>query len=378
VAGTGTNVALWTTGHGGKIILVSAEETGYEAFAGSHVAVYDQELKVIKKVPFGNPGELGAVPLHHRDPALSVTSKYAIAGWQDKQAEGNFSAWPFYLSIYELEGDKAGHIPVSGDSGLGIGNLVAFAAHEDHIIIGGSTGTGVYRIDASGAAISLTALDSRQTPGAHWMLDNQKYVLEPTGGNGAVRVWKWNGSSAPTVVGSANVGASSGNVQAIAFDNENADIAYIFGRVATGETPNAGEVYRVNLIDAQPAKLFKIPSYQNGGALSGIWTIQVESHAADTYYILGGTVAGITEDTTHPDRHGVLVLKNPPSDGSEITDQYVDQTRSLLDFPTVVRTMKAFKNSSHDIVYAAKNYSAGGANFADSAYKLRLIEVNDD
>ncbi|MDR2535192.1 MAG: hypothetical protein LBD29_04060, partial [Treponema sp.] len=275
-----------------------------------------------------------------------------------------------------LAGDKAGHIPVSGDAGLGIGNLVAFAAQGDHIIIGGSTGTKVFRINASGTAITLEPTGSAQNPGAHWMLNNQSYVLESTASNGQVRIWKWNAGGTPTVTGNANVGAASGNVQAVSFDQEDPAQAYIFGRVTTGDAPNAGEVYRVNLANAQTTKLFKIPGYQGGGALSGIWTIQVESHGSDTYYILGGTVAGIPEDPTHPNRHGVLVLKNPPATCGEINDSSVEM--ALLDFPTAVRTMKAFKNSSHDIVYAAKNYTAGGANFAATEYKLRLIEVNND
>lgn len=209
----GDNVALWTTGHNGNIIMVAAEETGYEAFTGHHLVVYDQDLRVIKKVPFGDPKGLTpgeAVPIHHRDPLLSVTDKYAIAGWQDKQAEGNFSAWPFFVSIYELVGDKVGHILVSGDNGLGIGNLVAFAAQGDHIIIGGSAGTKVFRINPAGTGITLEPTGSAQTPGAHWMLDNQSYVLESTAGNGQVRIWKWNAGGEPTVTDNANVGAATG------------------------------------------------------------------------------------------------------------------------------------------------------------------------
>jgi hypothetical protein len=362
--------------------MVTAEETGYEAFAGHHVVVYDQNLTLLKKVPLGNPTGLNpgvAVPIHHRDPLLAVTSKYAIAGWQDQQAEGSFAAWPFFISIYSLTENKAGHIFVyqsdSDDAGLGIGSLVALTSQGDYIIVGGSTGTKVFRISDSGAISLEEIADLAQTDrGTHWMKDNQSYVLESTAGNGEVRVWKWNGSSAPSVVGSANIGAASGNVQAISFDNETPDTAYAFGRVAD---QNAGDVYRVNLTDASASKLFKLPGYEGGGPLTGIWTIEVETHEDDTYYVLGGTIAGKADDLSNfPNRNGVLVIKNPPTNGSEINDSFV--SASLLDFPTAVRTMKTFKIGGHDIVYAAKNYTAGGASFAESDYRLRLIAVNED
>jgi hypothetical protein len=383
VADNGDNVAIWTTGHDGKIIMVTAEETGYEAFAGHHVVVYDRNLTLVKKVPLGNPSGLNpgvAVPIHHRDPLLAVTSKYAIAGWQDKQAEGSFGACPFFISIYSLTEDKAGHIFVyqndSADAGLGIGSLVALAAQGDYVIIGGSTGTKVFRISDSGANISLEEVSglAQADRGAHWMKDNQSYVLESTAGNGEVRVWKWNDASEPSVVGSANIGATSGNVQAISFDNEKPDTAYAFGKVAD---QNAGDVYRINLGDAAATKLFKLPGYEGGGPLTGIWTIEVETHEDDTYYVLGGTVAGKADDLANfPNRNGVLVVKNPPTSGSEIDDSFV--AASLLDFPTAVRTMKTFKIADHDIVYVAKNYTAAGAGFAESDYRLRLIAVNED
>jgi hypothetical protein len=204
------------------------------------------------------------------------------------------------------------------------------------------------------------------------MRDNQMYVMYSTAGNGQIRVWKWNGANPPSVVGSANVGATSGNVQAMSFDNGNPDQAYIFGRVADA---NEGEVYEVNLTNAAATKLFKLPRYEADKPLTGIWTIQVESFDSDRYFIFGGSVFAPPRGQTGESKHGVFVVKNPPSDGSAITSTTMFQT--LVEFPTAVRTMKSFLVNAHDIVYAAKNYT-DGANYHQTDYKLRLIEVKDD
>jgi hypothetical protein len=64
---------------------------------------------------------------------------------------------------------------------------------------------------------------------------------------------------------------------------------------------NAGNVYRINLANAQVLKLFTIPEAVAGGALTGMWTIQVESAGADTWYIAGGAIG-----TAPNDKNGVL------------------------------------------------------------------------
>jgi hypothetical protein len=192
-----------------------------------------------------------------------------------------------------------------------------------------------------------------QTPGSHWIQNNGKYVLESVEGNGTVRVWKWNGSNAPSLAGVVTADATSGSVQAVSFDNENQEQAYLLGKVANA---NAGNVYRIDLAAAQAVKLFTIPGFEGGGALTGMWTIQVESDGADTWYIMSGTVAGT------PERNGVLVIKNPPTDGSVIDDSLI--AASLLDFPTPARSMKAFKSSGR-IVYVTKNHPSRNY-FADS------------
>jgi hypothetical protein len=275
---------------------------------------------------------------------------------------------PNFISIYSLEDGKAGHIPISGDTVLNIGNLTGFAAQGDYIIAGGNAGTKVLKIDPSGPSINTAVVDAvpPQTPGSHWIQDNRKYVLESVEGNGTVRVWKWNEAAAPSLVGVVSADAASGSVQAVSFDNENPDHAYLLGKVAD---VNAGTVYRINLATAQAVKLFTIPDSAAGGVLTGMWTIQVESSGPDTWYILGGTVGAAPDD-----KNGVLVIKNPPTEGGSISPAHIRS--GLLDFPTPVRSMKAFK-SGGAIVYAAKNHMS--RNYPGlSRYMLRVMPVNGD
>ncbi|MDR0401330.1 MAG: hypothetical protein LBH51_10390, partial [Treponema sp.] len=210
VGGTGRNAAMWAAGSGGEIILVEADELGRQDYTGYNIIVYDQDLRIIQSFPYGNQAGLAeahrARPLNHREPIIALTDKYAIAGWQDKSPVDSDPA-PNFISIYAREDGKAGHIPVSGDTvHLNIGNLTGLAAQGDYIILGGSAGTRVLRIDPSGTSIAAAVVDSipPQTPGSHWIQDNRNYVLESVEGNGAVRVWKWNGADAPSLTGVVN------------------------------------------------------------------------------------------------------------------------------------------------------------------------------
>ncbi|MDR2303443.1 MAG: hypothetical protein LBE10_02505 [Treponema sp.] len=372
VGGSGRNAAMWAAGNDGHIVLVEADELGRQDYTGYNIVIYDQDLRLIQSFPYGNQIGLAeahrARPVNHREPILALTDKYAIAGWQDKPPVDTEPA-PNFISIYSREDGKAGHIPVSGDTiNLNIGNLTSFAAQGDYIIVGGSKGTKVLRIDPSGATISTVVVDSVpvQTPGSHWIQDNRKYILESVEGNGTVRVWKWNGANAPSLVGVVTADAASGSVQALSFDNENEDRAYLLGKVADA---NAGNVYRINLANAQAVKLFTIPEAAAGGVLTGMWTIQVESSGADTWYIAGGAIG-----TAPNDKNGVLVIQNPPADGGSITAAHLSS--SLLDFPTPVRSMKTFK-SSGTIVYVTKNHMSRNYPLF-SRYMLRAMNVNGD
>ena len=374
VAGSGRNVAMWAPGPDGRIILVEADELGRGDYTGYRIVIYDRDLNFITSFPYGNQIGLAeahrARPLNHREPILALTDKYAIAGWEDKSPviSDPLPPAPNYISIYALADRKFGHIPISGDTtNLNIGNLTGFAAQGDYIIVGGSTGTKVLSINTSGQSITATVVGAiaAQTPGSHWVQNNGKYVLESVEGNGTVRVWKWNGTDAPSLTGVVSVTATTGSVQAVSFNNENPEQAYLLGKVAGA---NAGNVYRINLASAAPVLLFNVPGFEGGGPLTGMWTIQSESEGTDTWYIMSGAVAGT------PERYGALVIKNPPVDGSAINANMV--SASLLDFPTPARSMKAFK-SSGKIVYTTKNHPSRNY-FADSRYMLRVMRVNSN
>ncbi|MDR0663456.1 MAG: hypothetical protein LBF80_05185, partial [Spirochaetaceae bacterium] len=366
VAGTGRNVAMWAAGPNRRIVLVEADEVDRANYTGYNIIVYDEDLSPVASFPYGNRLGLAeghrARPLNHREPIVALTDKYAFAGWEDKSPVAADPA-PNFIGVYSIADGKSGHIPISGDAGnLNIGNLTGFAAQGDYIIAGGSAGTKVLKINASAQTITAAVVGSvaAQTPGSHWIQDNGKYVLESVEGNGTVRIWKWNGGDAPSLVDVVTVDATSGSVQAVSFDNENQERAYLLGKVANA---NAGNVYRINLATAQAVKLFNVPGFEGGGALTGMWTIQVETDGADTWYIMSGNVAGT------PERNGVLVIKNPPTDGGTIDDSII--SASLLDFPTPARSMKAFKGSGR-IVYVTKNHPSRNY-FADSRYMLRVM-----
>jgi hypothetical protein len=372
VAGTGRNVAMWAADPDGRIVLVEADEVARANYTGYNIVVYDRDLQLIARFPYGNRLGLAeghrARPLNHREPIIALTDKYAVAGWEDKSPVAADPA-PNFIGVYALADGKTGHIPISDDTvNLNIGSLTGFAAQGDYIIAGGNAGTAVLSINAQGQTITAALVRSVpvQTPGSHWIQDNGHYVLESVEGDGTVRVWKWNGDAAPSLTGVVTVDATSGNVQAVSFDNENWEQAYLLGKV---ENANAGNVYRINLAAAQAVKLFNIPGFEGGGALTGMWTIQVESDGTDTWYIMSGAIAGT------PERNGILVIKNPPTDGGIIDGSMV--SASLLDFPTPVRSMKSFKSpvGSGRIVYVAKNHPSRNY-FADSHYMLRVMQVN--
>jgi hypothetical protein len=95
----------------------------------------------------------------------------------------------------------------------------------------------------------------------------------------------------------------------------------------------------------------------------------------DTYAIAGWQdKSPVDADPAPNDKNGVLVIKNPPTDGSDITAAHLSS--SLLDFPTPVRSMKTFK-SSGTIVYVTKNHMSRNYPLL-SRYMLRAMKVNDN
>jgi WD40 repeat protein len=402
----GGNVAVITAG-GGKIGIIQAVEHGYEAFAGSYTKIYDaQSLALLKTISLAPPAADGRIvePLHHRDPSLAITDKYAVVLTED---DGFFASGGAqqYVSVYDIAGSKgASHTNAfSGNAGeprgdakgdLGVGTLMGAAVNGDYIILGGSAGTAVFKIDAGGDSLSISKVEgSADTVGNHWFKDNGAYVLESKSNTGTVKVWKWNGASVPTAVGTVDVnGNNTGSVQALCFDPDNPARAYFYQKVA-----DAGNVYSVDLSNAELPKtlLFKFPkvviqvSGRGGSAYyecvltNGLWTIEVQKDSTDTYYVFSGSYSYTPAGGSATTVGSVLTVKNP-ANGTTIGGTYTDSSTATLDpkvaeerfsapYGTAVRTLKTFKSSSGDIYFAAKNYTASGA---ASNYKLVLEQVN--
>jgi WD40 repeat protein len=405
----GGNVAVITASGGdkGKIGLIQAVEHGYEAFAGAYTKIYDADsLALLKTIPLAPPDAEGRIvePLHHRDPSLSLTDNYAVVLTEDDGFFAGGSAQQ-YISVYDIAGVKeASHTrayagnPGGANGGsnpdLGVGTLMGAVVNGDYIILGGSAGTAVFKIDADEDSLAISKVEgSADTVGNHWFKDNGVYVLESKSNTGTVKVWKWNGGDAPTAVGTVDVnGNNSGSVQALCFDPDNPAAAYFYQKAGTG----TGNVYSVDLSGSALTKttLFSFPNvviqvlgrgtsdfYQCG--LTGLWTIEKQSGGGDTYFAFSGgysyTPAGGSAVTVG----GVLTVKNPPADGSVIGGSYTSSSAAELDsriteerfaapYGTAVRTLKTFKNTGGDIYFAAKNYTANGVSY----YKLVLEQIN--
>jgi hypothetical protein len=335
----GSNVAVIAADTGGsKIGIIQAVERGYETFAGSYTKIYDAAtLALLKTFPLAPPAAEGRIiePLHHRDPSLSLTDKYAVALTED---DGYFASGGAqqYVSVYDIAGNKEVHLNAfqgapgatrgAASTVLGVGTLMGAVVHGDYIILGGNTGTAVFRIDASGSALTISKVEgSSDTVGNHWFKDNGVYVLESKSNTGMVKVWKWNASgAAPTEVGTIDVYGVAGSVQALSFDPGNTAKAYFFNKAAaSGEY---GAVYSVDLSASELPKttLFSFPrvviqiSGRAGSAyyqceMSGMWTIEKQSAGADDYYVFSGSYSYTPANGSLTTLGGVFTVKNPPT-----------------------------------------------------------------
>ncbi|MDR1909539.1 MAG: hypothetical protein LBQ35_06455 [Spirochaetaceae bacterium] len=392
----GGNVAVITAG-GGRIALIQAVEHGYETFAGQYTRVYDAgNLALVKTIPLAPPEAEGRVvePLHHRDPSLAISDRYVAVATED---DGFFSSGGAqqYLNIYEIGGSGSSPtLPIYGGASGGargssaIGALMGVAINGDYLLVGGSTGTAVYKIDSG---LELTQVAASDGVGNHWFKDNGVYVLESKSNTGTVKVWKWNGGEAPTALGTIDVNETgSGSVQALAFDADDPAKAYFYAKV-TG-----GNVYSVNLAAASLTKTleFSFPnavitiSGRGGSAsyevplITGLWTIEKQSTGGHDYYVFSGSYSYTPAGGAAVTNGAVFIITDPPR-GANIANQG-DATTPVADsrvtvegftapWGTAVRTLKTFKSSSGDIYFAAKNYTASGA---ASNYKLVLKQIN--
>jgi hypothetical protein len=391
----GSNVAVITaTLNGSKIGIIQGTEIGYEAYEGEYIKIYDaNNLSLLKEFPLAPPaaGDLTAEPLHHRDPSLAISDKYAVAATEIDGFFSDTDSVQQYISIYDIAGDKAAsHLPVySGEAGGArgsseIGALMGITVNGDYVLAGGSTGTVVYKI---GDNLALTKAAESDGIGNHWFKDNGSYVLESKSNTGTVKIWQWNGAEAPTAVTTVDINGvnvtpteGGGSIQALCFDPDNSTVAYVYckaarsgstGRGTVGPSPNAGNVYKLDLSSGTPTVLFNFEEY-NGKSLTGLWTIEKQSSGTDTYYVFSGSY----NDDQNNIVGCVLTVKNPDS-GEIIPANSPKVTAELFDTPynTAVRTLKTFK-TGNGVYFAAKNYTSGGANWNVSSYKF-VVEMLD-
>ena len=403
----GSNAAVIKAG-GGRIGVIQAVEHGYEAFAGSYIKIYDAaSLGLLRTFPLAPPAAAGrrVEPLHHRDPSLALGDNYAVVLTED---DGFFTGGgpQQYVSVYDIAGDKgASHTPAFSGAGggprgaanpaLGIGVLMGALVNGDYLLLGWSSGTAVFRIDAGGAELAITRLTDSDGQGNHWFKDNGAYVLESKSGSGTVKVWKWGG--VPRALGTVDInGNNSGNVQALCFDPDSPALAYFYCKAAASAagsvpaSPNSGNVYSVDLEaeTLRPVLRFKFPSlvirvgsaYYNP-VLTGLWTIEKQTPATDEFFVFSGAYSYTPEGGGPVTVGAVLTVKNPAEGetiggvyrGADSTlDPKLREERFNAPYNTAVRTLKTFKNSKGNLYLAAKNYTARGA---PSEYRLILEEI---
>jgi hypothetical protein len=338
-----------------------------------------------------------AEPLHHRDAGFSLGDKYlAVASELDGivvGTSGTSNIAQQYISIYDVVGSAtAVHTPVFDVPGTpsgaatpttalnSIGTLIFVSTWGNYLIAGGSAGgTAVFEIVNTAGVLSLNSVETADSEAAHWAISNGKYVLESKAGTstaGKVKVWKWNGTTAPTVVGTASTG-SSGSVRGFSFDAEDDTAAYAFG-VGSAGAEEIGKIFKIALnSSAMVTEICKITAYQasvRGGAVTNtvgmIWTLEHRTSGSDHYYILSGAANTTTSG-------GVLVLKNPSTTTVNGTVDATNTTAIITvdtQYASAVRTMKTFKTSGGDVYYAAKNYCSNP--IATAPYALQLRKVN--
>jgi hypothetical protein len=374
--------AEWIARGAGKIAAV-VTTSATDLNVKSLIVYNAKNLSVQATIPF--PGietagaSLSTLTGESAPAKIAVSDKYAISGWREYSGSTVHKAG---ILIGALTGGKTGTIELKtlfdDPSAANIGSVVT---KGDYAIISNSDGAaGVYKIDASGASITLQQVTApAEQPEAPWMIDNGSYVLETSDDSsqgGWLRIWKWNGAGAPSIVGVIEDLDTNGAVRAITFDSKDPGIAYHLNRTTR-------EISKIDLASAKMTVLFTITEYtdypgtlaaaQTGGPnTSSIWNIQKETYGDSAYYILGGSVG-----QNNRGNGLVFVLKDPPEDGSDITasvsDYLATDVVNWLLGPNgaalgSVRSTRTLTDSKGNIYYVAKALTA--------PYGLRVVKIN--
>jgi hypothetical protein len=373
----------WTTDNNGRIAAVSSK-TIADAANAEQLIVYNEDLSVFKRFDFPAPAETGhslSVMAGESAPVkLALSEDYAITGWREYTpgtggggGGGGGTTHSGGLLIGSLANGKTGNINLAVLGGDTATDIVGVVTKGDYAIIsnGSNHGAGVYRINASGAAITFTEVTAPDSEvETAWLLTNGSYVLETCETGAWMRIWKWNGSAAPTAVGT--IDGLDGTVRAVTFDSADPAIAYHLDRTSR-------EISRINLATATKTTLFKFSEYDAGdnAPMSGanklvttqsVWNIQKETLGGADYYVLGGGLG-----SNQRNNGGVFVLKNPPTDGTtdikDTVSNYLQTATSWLNFTTVgsVRSTRTFAAAGNSY-YVAKSLVA--------PYALRVVKIN--
>ncbi|MDR0387482.1 MAG: hypothetical protein LBH57_05555 [Treponema sp.] len=273
------------------------------------------------------------VPLHHAEAAFSLSGAYVLTGY-DNEAQGKT-----YISVYDALGTKN---PTHTETNADIGELVSLALNGNFLIAGGDAGTGVYEINP--LTLAITKVGNSDGEGSHWMKDNGTYVIESKEAGAKVTIWKWNGASKPTALGTISIPGTEGDlsaVRALQFDPVDSKTAYMVS--FTG-----GQVYKVDLSSAKATLLFTYPGH--AGAALFAWMIEKASHTDGEYFVITG---GYGSQANPREARGLaLVFKNPPLDGGTASPL------EAMEYQGLVRMLRTLRGSGGSVYFAAKDRGA--------------------
>lgn len=296
-----------------------------------NIELYDSNFTLVKTI--ATNFSAANVPLHHAEAALALTGSYVVTGY-DNEAQGET-----YISVYDAAGTKS---PTHTETNADIGELISLALNGNFLIAGGDAGTAVYEINP--ATLALTRITGSDGEGSHWMKDNGAYVIESKESGAKVAIWKWNGASKPTALGTVTILGAGGDltaVRALQFDPVDTNTAYMASFIG-------GQVYKVDLSIARPSLLFTYPSHAGNTLFA--WMIEKAPHAGGDYYIITG---GYGSQANPREAKGLsLVFKNPPANGGTASPLLA------VDSVGLVRMLRILRSSDGSVYFAAKDRGA--------------------
>jgi hypothetical protein len=296
-----------------------------------NIEIYDSNFTLTKTI--ATNFSAANVPLHHAEAALALTGSYVVTGY-DNEAQGKT-----YISVYDAAGTKN---PTHTETNTDIGELISLALNGNFLIAGGDTGTAVYEINP--ATLAVTRVTGSDGEGSHWMKDNGVYIIESKESGAKVTIWKWNGASKPSALGTVTIPGADGDltaVRALQFDPVDGNTAYMVSFIG-------GQVYKVDLPTVRPSLLFTYPSHAGNTIFA--WMIEKAPHASGDYYVITG---GYGSQANPREAKGLsLVFKNPPARGGTASPLLA------VDSAGLVRMLRTLRGSDGNVYFASKDRGA--------------------